>query len=115
MPTEKYTPEQEKLVTELYSQNIPVEEIATQINKSVRSVIAKLSRLQVYKSKQPKEVRLTKMQLVDKLEDLTNLGCGTLHSLEKADRDALVALLATVEGQRNIHLNCTLNRCIINT
>ena len=40
------------------------------------------------------------MQLVDELEDLLELEPRTLHSVEKADRDALVQLLAAVKGQK---------------
>ena len=52
----KYTPEIEKLMTEQYLANTPVEQIAEALEVPVRSVISKLSSLGVYK----KKVYLTK-------------------------------------------------------
>ena len=101
MAVEKYTPEQEQQLLELYQSGTPVESISQLLNKSTRSIIAKLSRLGVYQSKfKTTGPRLTKMQLVDELEDLLQLEPQTLHSVEKADRDALVQLLAAVKGQK---------------
>lgn len=101
MALEKYTPQQEQQLVELYQSGTPVESISQLLNKSTRSVIAKLSRLGVYQSKfKTTGPRLTKMQLVDELEDLLQLEPQTLHSVEKADRDALVQLIAAVKGQK---------------
>lgn len=47
----KYTPEIEKLMTEQYLANTPVEQIAEALEVPVRSVISKLSSLGVYKKK----------------------------------------------------------------
>ena len=101
MALEKYTPEQEQQLLELYQRDTSVESISNTLNKSTRSIIAKLSRLGVYQSKfKTTGPRLTKMQLVDELEDLLQLEPQTLHSVEKADRDAILALLAAVKGQK---------------
>lgn len=101
MALEKYTPKQELELLKLYQSGTPVESISQLLNKSTLSVIAKLSRLGVYQSKfKTTGPRLTKAQLVDELEDLLELEPQTLHSVEKADRDALVQLLAAVKGQK---------------
>lgn len=96
-----YTVEQEAELVRLYNEGMEPEDLAQQFNKSTRSVIAKLSRLGVYKSKTKSSPKLTKAMIVTRLEDALGLECGVLSTFEKADKEALVAALAAVEGQEN--------------
>lgn len=101
MATEKYTQEQEARLVHLYQSGTDVLELEQLFNKSRRSIIAKLSKLGVYESKNKiSGPRLTKMQLVDELESMLELEPQTLHSVEKADRDTIVQLIAAVKARK---------------
>ena len=92
-----YTPEQEAELVQRYEAGETAASLAEWLGKSEKSVIAKLSRLNVYKPTKPKGApRATKAQMVSKLEDTLGLECGNLLSIEKADRAALEALLGAV-------------------
>lgn len=103
MATEKstnYTPEQEQELVRMYnSGEYTTEQLAEHFEKSVRSITAKLARLGVYKSKTSKEPpKPKKADIVTQVEELLNLEFGTLNTVEKADKVALLALLAAIEG-----------------
>jgi hypothetical protein len=91
--TTKYTPQEAEALISLYNQGIPVEEIAASVNKSTKSVIAKLSRMEVYVGVDPKPRRATKQELVEGLEDRLTLSRGSLGSMIKMDRDQIVTLV----------------------
>jgi hypothetical protein len=92
-----YTAEQEKELVERYEAGETTARLAELLNKSEKSIIAKLSRLGVYKSTKPKgPARKTKAQMVTNLEETLELECGTLSSFEKADRTALESALEAV-------------------
>lgn len=101
MTTEKtpnYTPEQETQLQQLYQSGTTIQDLATQFGKSERSIVAKLSRMGIYQGKgrpQPGS-RVTKAGLVARLGELLNL--GNLETLEKADKAALVDLVAKIEA-----------------
>jgi len=92
---QNYTPEQVQLMVEQYVQGVSVEQIAEQLGKSVRSIVAKLSREGVYKprTKQAQVVRVTKASLVEQISMLVGKPSEQMESLEKANQDVLVALL----------------------
>jgi hypothetical protein len=86
-----YTAEQTAEMVEMYTAGEAIENIATKVGKSVRSVIAKLSREGVYKakSKAKGEGRVTKAELVQRLETALGADSGSLATLEKASHEAL--------------------------
>lgn len=93
--TVNYTPEQVQEVVAKYTSGIPVETIAGEMGRSVRSIVAKLSREGVYVAKaRPTSARVTKEDLVAKIEAHFEMTPGTLDSFTKASRDQLI-LLAT--------------------
>jgi hypothetical protein len=101
MPNEKevnYTAEQEAILIQQYEAGVPVENLATTFEKSQRSIIAKLSRLGVYKSKTGKNAqpRVTKADLVRDIESILRLEEGTLQTFEKADKAALEAAFKAI-------------------
>jgi len=91
--TTKYTPQETETLINLYNQGTSIEQIATTLNKSTKSVIAKLSRMEVYVGVDPKPRRQTKQELVEDLEDFLTLSRGSLSSMIKMDRDQIVTLV----------------------
>lgn len=96
MAEKTYSDEQtSKLVTQ-YKAGETVEELALQLGKSVRSVVAKLAREGVYQKKAQKQINTKKDELVLQLE----LFAGTeLKSLQKATKEDLEKLLAFVKRE----------------
>ena len=90
-----YTPEQETQLVDQYQAGMSVDEIATMFGKSVKSVVAKLSRLGVYKSKAKATAtgdRVTKATLVATIEGRYAVDAGTFADLEKCSKATLLAL-----------------------
>ena len=86
-----YTPEQTNQAVQDYQAGVSVETIAENLDKSVRSVIAKLSREGVYQSKaKTGAARVTKAVMVAAIAAV--VGQGTLDSLEKASHEDLAEL-----------------------
>ena len=91
--TVNYTPEMTQDLVARYTAGMPVDMIARELGKTVRSVVAKLVREGVYQAKTKEaSVRLTKEDLVAKIEAHLELEPGTLDSLTKASRDQLILL-----------------------
>lgn len=86
-----------ELVTE-YKAGVTVEALAERMGKSVRSVVAKLSREGVYTAKTRAKgvTRVRKAELVERLATACGVPVETMDSLEKANHDALEALVATL-------------------
>lgn len=86
-----YTPEQTVALVEGYKAGTPVEALAMTVGKSVRSVIAKLSREGVYtaKAKTSGATRVTKAMLVAVIAAKVGASEEALESLEKATHEAL--------------------------
>lgn len=86
-----YTAEQTAQVLEMYQAGTAVEQIATAMGRSARSVIAKLSREGVYQSKSKAKAgtRVTKAMLVAKIAEAVGVEAVKLESLEKASHEAL--------------------------
>lgn len=97
--TVNYTPEQTTALVADYRAGVAVEAIAAGLGKSVRSVIAKLSREGAYVAK----VRTTKTgdaivkkdTLVDALQMHFGLTDAEADSMTKANKTALVKILTT--------------------
>lgn len=99
-----YTAEQTQQLVDGYAQGETVEQLATTMGKTVRSVVAKLSREGVYKAKTKAtgQHRVKKAELVDKLAQACGVAPEMFETLEKANHDvleALVAKLTAAEGQ----------------
>ena len=101
--TVNYTPEQTAQIVNDYKAGVTVEAIATNLGKSVRSVVAKLSREGVYvaKTKAKAGARVTKAQLTEYVEDMFKLERGALESLQKGSHEALELLVAAVTSRVN--------------
>jgi transposase-like protein len=93
-----YTAEMTAQMIEMYKAGETVDAIATAVGRTVRSVVAKLSREGVYQSKAKAEgvKRVTKAELVKRVEAKLGLAEGSLETLEKASHDQLESLEAAV-------------------
>ena len=88
-----YTPEQVTQIVDAYKAGTELDQIAQLVGKTVRSVVAKLSREGVYQPKaKAVSSRLTKEDLVARIEAHFEMESGALDSLTKASRDQLVVL-----------------------
>jgi hypothetical protein len=100
--TVNYTPEQTASMLADYAGGVTVEIIAQGLGKTVRSVVAKLSREGVYRKKEyvtkTGEVPVAKETLADKIGALAGLSEGEIDSLTKANKTALAKILAKLES-----------------
>ena len=94
-----YTEQQVKDMVEQYTEQPTretVENLAEVMNKSIKSIIGKLSREGVYKKTEyttkTGEKPITKLELVEELADLLEIETTVLAGLEKAPKTALKAL-----------------------
>lgn len=95
MASEKqiYTAEQTQLITQGYLNGQTVESLAQEVGRSVRSVVAKLAQVGVYKAKESTaKTRVTKEMLVAQIASRTGIEQVALQSMEKCDKAALQAL-----------------------
>ncbi len=88
---ENYSVEMVATLVEGYKAGTSVEDLAVAVGKSVRSVVAKLSREGVYVAKGK---AVTKADLVAKIAEKFGVDAEALASLEKATKEALVILAA---------------------
>jgi len=99
----KYTPEIEKLITEAYLNNTPVEDIATGLEVPVRSVISKLSSLGVYKKKvyltKRGETPVKKAEYIERIAILLDKDLELLESLEKVNKGILELIATKLEDK----------------
>ena len=93
-----YTEAQTLELVTRYQAGETVEALAEAVGKSVRSVVAKLSREGVYvaKTKAKGTARDTKAALTQMLESKLQMPEGSLESLQKASHEALEALVDRV-------------------
>lgn len=95
-----YTPEQTLKLVADYQAGISVESIAESLGKSVRSIVAKLSREGVYQRKEytskTGEPVISKDALADQIANVLGLGEADAESLTKANKSALKAILERV-------------------
>ena len=96
-----YTDEQTVELVQAYQAGEAVEALAERFQKSVRSIVAKLSREGVYqaKTKAKGTGRVTKAALIQYLEELLQLDPQSLQTLEKGSLTEL-QLLATALTNR---------------
>ena len=98
--TVNYTAEQALQAVSMYQAGDTVENIATFLAKSTRSVIAKLSREGVYKAKEYKtkvgEPVTAKDELAEKICVKANLPLDMAESISKANKQALVGILSAL-------------------
>ncbi len=90
-----YTPEQTEQLVAGFNAGKTVEALAVEMGKSVRSIVAKLSREGVYvgKAKTAKaEGKVTKASLIAEIAAKHNVEPEVLASLEKATKEALAVL-----------------------
>jgi len=94
----RYTQEITDRMVQQYSQQVPVEQIAKQLEVPERSIIAKLSSLGVYNKKpylnKRGEPPIKKSQQILELAELLQVPPDQLESLEKVNKTVL-QLLAT--------------------
>ena len=98
-----YTDAQTTELVQLYQAGETTEALAERFQKSVRSIVAKLSREGVYqaKTKAKGTGRVTKAALIQYLEELLQLDPQSLQSLEKAQTGALQALATALTNRIN--------------
>lgn len=89
-----YTVEQVAQIVEQYKAGVELDQIANTVGKTVRSVVAKLSREGVYtpKAKAVGAGRVTKEDLVAKIAKSLGFEQGALASLAKASKEDLELL-----------------------
>lgn len=95
--TVNYTPEMTVQMLKAYAEGSTVESIAESMGKTVRSVVAKLSREGVYRKKEyvskTGERPVKKDETADKIGALVGLSEGEVDSLTKANKGALLKIL----------------------
>lgn len=92
-----YTPEQTAALVADYQNGYTVEQLAQKMGKSVRSIVAKLSREGVYKPKtRQAQHRVRKAELVDTLAQRCGVAPEVFESLEKANHEVLEILVAHI-------------------
>ncbi len=92
---ENYSAEMVATLVNGYKDGASVEQLAAAVGKSVRSVVAKLSREGVYvaKAKAKAVAGVTKASLIAELAAQRNVEPEVLASLEKATKEALQILV----------------------
>ena len=104
-----YTPEQEALIAEMAGaaetgtlNAANAEMLAAEFGKTVKSVVAKLSRMGVYQKKvyttKTGDAVVKKDSLADKLAEIVGLTEAETDSLTKANKTALAKIIAKLEG-----------------
>lgn len=104
-----YTPEQTEQAKTAYQSGVAVEKIAEMLGKTTRSVIAKLSKENVYKAKtyvsKTGEKPVKKDEHADAIGAILHLSDGEIDSLTKANKTALIKIVAFMrEGQNALEL-----------
>ncbi len=100
-----YTEEQTKHIIEAYQEKpnrATVESLAEELDKSVKSIIGKLSRegvyrREIYKTKSG-ELPVTKVEIVSNIADSLGLEVETLFGLEKTPKATLKILEDAIGG-----------------
>jgi hypothetical protein len=89
----KYTKEITDRLVQRYREGVPVEELAQELQVPTRSIIAKLSSLEVYQKNQylnkRGEVPVKKSEYIERIALLLNMNLELLESLEKVNKGVL--------------------------
>ena len=100
-----YTPEQTAQIVADYQAGVTVEQIAQTMGKTVRSIVAKLSREKVYIAKEYKtkngETPVKKDVTADFIGAALKLSENDIESLTKANKSALRAIEAFIRNSAN--------------
>ena len=106
MKTINYTPEQTAQIISDYQSGLSVEIIADNIGKTVRSVVAKLSREKVYIAKEYKsktgETPVKKDIHADAIGAILRLPENDIESLTKANKNALKVIFEALANSKPI-------------
>jgi hypothetical protein len=101
-----YTPEQTAQMVADYAGGVTVESIAESLGKTVRSVVAKLSREGVYKKKEyvskTGEKPVKKDAHADAIGAILQLSEGEVDSLTKANKSALKTIFEALANSRPV-------------
>lgn len=104
--TLNYTPEQTAKLVADYTAGTSVESLAEALGKSVRSIVAKLSREGVYKKKEYKtktgEAVVKKDAHADAIGAILGLPENDVESLTKANKAALKAIFEALANSKPI-------------
>lgn len=102
--TVNYTPEQTAQMIADYQSGVTVESIATTLGKSVRSVVAKLSREKVYVAKtyttKTGETVVKKDEFADFIAQALGLTEADADSLTKANKTALAKIAEFIKAEK---------------
>lgn len=102
--TTNYTAEQTAAIVGEYTAGVSVEELANRMGKSVRSIVAKLSREGVYKKKEYKtktgEAVVKKDAHADAIGAILKLPENDVESLTKCNKNALRAIFEALANSR---------------
>lgn len=101
-----YTPEQTAQMVTDYTSGVTVESIAESLGKTVRSVVAKLSREGVYKKKEyvskTGEKPVKKDAHADAIGAILRLSEGEIDSLTKANKSVLAKIFEALANSKPI-------------
>ena len=104
--TVNYTPEQTEKMVAQYQSGMTVEAIADSLGKTVRSVVAKLSREKVYVAKSYKtksgETPVKKDAHADFIGDALGLTEADTESLTKANKIALMKIAEFIKAEKTL-------------
>ena len=104
--TVNYTPEQTQQIIADYQAGVAVEKLAETLGKSVRSIVAKLSREGVYQKKQyvgkTGEKPVKKDVHADAIGAILKLPENDIESLTKANKSALRAIFEALANSKPI-------------
>jgi hypothetical protein len=104
--TVNYTPEQTAQIIADYQAGLSVDNIAEKMGKTVRSVVAKLSREKVYIKKEYKsktgESPVKKDTHADAIGAILRLPENDIESLTKANKNALKAIFEALANSKPI-------------
>ncbi len=104
--TVNYTPEQTSAIVADYKAGVSVETIAANVGKSVRSIVAKLSREGVYQKKvyttKTGEAVQKKDEVADAIGAILRLTEAETESLTKANKTALAKIFSALANSKPI-------------
>jgi len=99
-----YTPEQTLKMVADYQSGVTVESIAEALGKTVRSVVAKLSREKVYQAKTYKtksgDAVVKKDEFADYIAQALSLSENDAESLTKANKTALAKIVDFIKAEK---------------
>lgn len=102
--TVNYTPEQTAKMVSDYQAGVTVEALAQELGKTVRSIVAKLSREKVYQAKVYKtkngEAVVKKDEFADIIAQALALSEADADSLTKANKTALKAIAEFIKAEK---------------